>query len=157
MRYFYDTEFIEDGSTIDLISIGIVAEDGRELYMESAECNLTKASEWVQCNVMPYLSGRVYSRVMMATAVRDFCNSYEHGRPEFWGWYSAYDHVALCQLFGTMMDLPTGWPMYTRDLQQWADALGIAQLPEQPKDQHNALADARWNREVWGFLGGLRE
>lgn len=30
MRYFYDTEFIEDGHTIELISIGVVAEDGRE-------------------------------------------------------------------------------------------------------------------------------
>jgi hypothetical protein len=30
MRYWLDTEFIEDGKTIDLISIGIVAEDGRE-------------------------------------------------------------------------------------------------------------------------------
>jgi hypothetical protein len=29
MKYYYDTEFIEDGRTIDLISIGIVAEDGR--------------------------------------------------------------------------------------------------------------------------------
>lgn len=32
MRYFFDTEFYEDGKTIDLVSIGIVAEDGRELY-----------------------------------------------------------------------------------------------------------------------------
>lgn len=29
-RYFYDTEFIEDGHTIDLISIGIVADPGVE-------------------------------------------------------------------------------------------------------------------------------
>lgn len=32
MKFFYDTEFIEDGKTIDLISIGIVAEDGLEYY-----------------------------------------------------------------------------------------------------------------------------
>ncbi|RZL78642.1 MAG: hypothetical protein EOP32_21370 [Rhodococcus sp. (in: high G+C Gram-positive bacteria)] len=30
MRYFYDCEFIEDGRTIDLVSIGVVAEDGRQ-------------------------------------------------------------------------------------------------------------------------------
>ena len=35
MKYFYDTEFIEDGSTIELISIGVVAEDGREYYAVS--------------------------------------------------------------------------------------------------------------------------
>ena len=40
MRYFLDTEFIEDGKTIDLLSIGIVAEDGRELYLQNVECNL---------------------------------------------------------------------------------------------------------------------
>jgi 3' exoribonuclease, RNase T-like len=32
VKIFYDTEFIEDGRTIDLISIGMVAEDGREYY-----------------------------------------------------------------------------------------------------------------------------
>src|ERR1041384_3244006 len=28
-RYFFDTEFIEDGVTIDLVSIGVIDEDGR--------------------------------------------------------------------------------------------------------------------------------
>ena len=36
-RYFYDCEFIEDGRTIELISIGVVAEDGREFYAVSTE------------------------------------------------------------------------------------------------------------------------
>ena len=34
-RYFYDTEFIEDGTTIDLVSIGVVDETGREFYAVS--------------------------------------------------------------------------------------------------------------------------
>src|SRR5579885_769187 len=55
MRYFYDTEFIDDGERIDLISIGIVAEDGRELYLQSCEFNPKKASEWVRENVFPNL------------------------------------------------------------------------------------------------------
>ena len=37
MRYFYDTEFIDNGRIIDLISIGVAAEDGREFYAVSAE------------------------------------------------------------------------------------------------------------------------
>jgi hypothetical protein len=37
MKYFYDTEFIDDGHTINLISIGIVAEDGHEYYATSSE------------------------------------------------------------------------------------------------------------------------
>ncbi|MGH3782429.1 MAG: polyadenylate-specific 3'-exoribonuclease AS, partial [Pseudonocardiaceae bacterium] len=37
MRFFYDCEFIEDGVTIELISIGVVDEQGREYYAVSTE------------------------------------------------------------------------------------------------------------------------
>ncbi|MEM9213994.1 MAG: 3'-5' exoribonuclease [Cyanobacteria bacterium P01_F01_bin.150] len=52
MRYFLDTEFIEDGKTIDLISIGIVCEDGRELYLCNNDCKFWLANEWVWENVL---------------------------------------------------------------------------------------------------------
>ena len=45
MRYFYDTEFIENGRTIELISIGVVAEDGREFYAISTEFDASARSE----------------------------------------------------------------------------------------------------------------
>lgn len=61
MRYFLDCEFIEDGRTIDLISIGIVAEDGREYYAISNEFNERKASEWVQKNVLTSLPPRDFN------------------------------------------------------------------------------------------------
>jgi len=35
VRFFYDCEFIEDGRTIDLVSIGVVDEEGREFYAVS--------------------------------------------------------------------------------------------------------------------------
>jgi len=37
VRFFYDTEFIDNGRTIELISIGVVSEDGREYYAISTE------------------------------------------------------------------------------------------------------------------------
>ena len=40
-RYFYDCEFIEDGRTIDLVSIGVVDEHGREFYAVSTEFDPT--------------------------------------------------------------------------------------------------------------------
>jgi hypothetical protein len=46
MKYWMDTAFIERPYTIDLISIGLVAEDGREFYAESSEVDWTKASHW---------------------------------------------------------------------------------------------------------------
>lgn len=44
MKYFLDTEFIETVGHIELISIGIVSEDGRELYMANHDANLDKAA-----------------------------------------------------------------------------------------------------------------
>ena len=37
MRYFYDTEFIDNGRHIDLISIGVVADNGTEFYAVSKQ------------------------------------------------------------------------------------------------------------------------
>ena len=153
MRFWFDTEFIEDGKTIDLISIGIVSEDSREFYAESNECDLSRASPWVKENVIPHLvhghDGRVHmSRKGIANAVASFCGE----RPEIWAYYADYDWVAMCQLFGTMMDLPKTWPMYCRDVKQLCDSLGNPKLPEQGKGEHNALADARWTKLAWEFL-----
>jgi hypothetical protein len=192
MRYWYDTEFIEDGKTIDLISIGIVAEDGREYYAQSVEFDHRKASDWVKENVLAHLSicswanvtiegiaglyrtdkgyhkgsggqcidqqrGRIHTcpwrtRKQMKADILSFMDVEAYGTPELWAYYADYDHVAFCQLFGTMMDLPQGFPMYTRDIKQWADELDVSQLPEQEKDEHNALADARHNRVMWEHL-----
>src|SRR3712207_9345974 len=54
-RYFYDTEFIEDGTTIDLVSIGVVDETGREFYAVSTEFDPDKAIPWVRRNVLDQL------------------------------------------------------------------------------------------------------
>lgn len=152
-RYFIDTEFIENGSTIDLISIGIVAEDGREYYAESNEFDWGKASQWVRENVFPHLNAKfITPKYAIQQDILAFMDIEKYGKPELWGYYSAYDHVAFCQLFGTMMDLPKGFPMLTYDLKQWCDALGNPRLPKQEAGEHHALADARWNRLIWQFL-----
>lgn len=158
MRFWFDTEFIEDGKTIDLLSIGIVAEDGREFYAENDSADLSRGSDWVQHNVIAHLDWGKHgmSREQLRDAVRRFVSEYPitegPTKPEFWAYYADYDWVALCQLFGTMMDLPKGWPMYCRDVKQLCDDLGNPQLPKQNTTEHHALADAKWTREAWEFL-----
>ena len=158
MRYWYDTEFIESGPEhpIDLISIGIVCEDGRELYMQSAEFDAEKANEWVKENVLPHLlaSCLLTSRVAIRDAILAFMDVEKYGKPELWGWCSGYDWVALCQLFGTMMDIPAGWPHYVRDIQQVLDAYRITDdlLPQPDGQAHNALTDARQIQKIWVML-----
>lgn len=150
MKIFFDTEFIEDGRTIDLISIGMVREDGATLYFENNECDYARASEWVRENVLSHLAGpRVQAdRASIARNVLEFVGE----KPEFWAYYADYDWVALCQLYGTMVRLPKGWPMYCRDVKQWCDALGSPKLPKQKSEEHNALFDALWTHEAYEFL-----
>lgn len=158
MRYFLDTEFIESGpkKPIQLISIGIVAEDGREYYAVSSEFNPDDASQWVRDNVLSHLGdSKPRPLTNIAAAIQAFVGC-TGTKPEFWGYYADYDWVVLAQIFGTMMDLPKGFPMYCRDLKQLCDDLGNPKLPEQGKGEHNALADACWNMKAYEFLTGLR-
>ena len=148
MKFWFDTEFIEDGKTIDLLSIGIVAEDGRTFYAEPMEANHDAASDWVKNNVLPYLKGPRIPRNIIAKNLIDFMGE----NPEIWAYYADYDWVALCQLFGTMMELPSTWPMYCRDVKQLCDSLGNPTLPKQNTTEHHALNDALWTRDAWLFL-----
>ena len=150
MRYFLDTEFIEDGKTIDLISIGIVLEDGREYYAENEECDLLKASEWVKENVLKNLRGGQFIKKKKQIAHEIICFIDEN--PEFWGYFADYDWVVFCQLFGTMMDLPKNFPMYCRDIKQLIDDNPSKVLLPPCRGEHNALNDARWNKEVFQYL-----
>ena len=167
MKYFYDTEFHEDGSTIDLISIGIVAEDGREYYAVNSDMDHDRiaTNDWLCQNVVPhppltrdkptksFASNRwlwaldkrsvlVKPKWVIANEVREFLLGCPN-EPELWADFGAYDHVALAQLFGKMVYLPKGLPMYTREFQQRLDALGRPQMPERIAGEHNALDDAR--------------
>lgn len=143
MKYFIDTEFIESFHKpmfgkrrhfIDLISIGIVAEDGREYYAISKEYNFKDASEWVQENVITqiyreqtpvwkqqYMDLKTFHKYIpdgktnstIAHDIINFCGATNFinvdgvtEQSEFYGYYSDYDWVLFCSLFGTMMNLP---------------------------------------------------
>jgi hypothetical protein len=180
-RYFYDTEFLEDGRTIDLISIGIVADDdGREYYAVQQQTRKQwkrlHRHDWLRKNVLPGLprihgdrrfhvpyrsnplaldfdAPEMKPREQIRVEVRDFILA-GGSDVELWADYAAYDHVALCQLFGTMMDLPGGMPMWTHDFQQEWERLGRPELPQQPSGWHNALADARHLKTQFDALDG---
>lgn len=271
MKYFLDTEFLEGkqryrrafwealtatriytNPTIDLISIGIVAEDGREYYAISKEFNLREAWNrydlklegnnmvkvfWVRDNVLlPIYLDKVHGDMRnvspfsysamkgviegfgktnkkIAEEIIEFINSEPvkqtgtahtvsqlkeesvadlrrgYLKPEFYGYYASYDWVVFCWMFGKMLDLPKGFPMYCRDIKQELDrkveilrqkhipVLGypdpikdhgrplpfkealrvIKDRPDYPKETnaHNALSDAKWNKELYDFIQKL--
>lgn len=214
MKYFLDTEFVEGTQaktflgfkigetkpTIDLISIGIVAEDGREYYAISKDFNLKEAwnryqqgnqyrnGEWIKeywlrenvlypifvelfkkenqytwdsdygniGNFMHHMerSGKafdIFERLItrygktnkeIAIEIQKFVCDLEgkkagyipdpkkitndyflprsafYIKVEFYADYCSYDWVVFCWLFGKMIDLPKGFPMYCNDIQQ---------------------------------------
>lgn len=150
MRIHFDTEFIEDGHTIDLLSIGMVR-DVATYYAEPAETDRSKASPWVVANVLPHLNGPVKPRAQIAAEIVEFAGA----DPEFWAYFCAYDWVALCQLYGTMIDLPDGWPRWCRDVRQEADRHGFDGLNQRVPmvgEKHDALAYAYWTRRAHLWL-----
>jgi hypothetical protein len=183
-RYFYDCEFLEDGSTIDLISIAIVCEDGRELYAINQDADWYRISKhpWLMKNVVPHLParldrmpglmphredtlvldpslwhrGEIKTRAKIAEWVEAFITG-DRAENELWADFGAYDHVALCQLFGTMMDLPPGIPMWTHDLQQIWEQAGRPALPATEFVQHDALDDARRLKAQYDALTRISE
>jgi hypothetical protein len=278
-QIYYDLEFLEGSQTerflgipygktkptIDLISIGLVEDGFRELYLISKDFNLREAWNrydmkpdieeggykkvyWIRENVIrpiylelhekeygPAIIGELDYGMMkhlinkygktnaqIAFEVVNFAHGYNNmgnwtGSTEeyyqtiikqtpkipieLYGYYSAYDHVGLCWLFGVMNDLPDGFPMFTIDLKQMLDGrveqlkwmylrdtwnnsrmsvhtIGKEGEPHQEKDryatfdeklkrvkelreyprqtnEHNALADAKWNRELHKFIQSL--
>jgi hypothetical protein len=154
-RYFYDCEFIEDGRIVDLVSIGVVDEFGREFYAVSTEFDDSRAVPWVRRNVLdrlPSPSDKAWrSRERIRTDLYAFLTEPIRDRNEqmeLWAWYAAYDHVALAQLWGAMPALPREIPRFTKDLRQRWDDLGRPPLP-QMEGRHDALVDARHNLARW--------
>ena len=181
MLYFYDCEFLEDGYTIELVSIGIAAEDGRNYYAVNRNVRWERVARpefaWVRENVWPHLpvshTGSLSinrnhqdskDKDVIAKEVQEFLlhESTPDGqvpRIELWGEYPAYDHVVLCQLWGRMIELPSGIPMRTNCLVQLAESMGVSekQLPQQnPDTQHHAMHDALHNLEVYKALRPAR-
>lgn len=272
MNYYIDTEFLEGPQkekfpislfrketkpTIDIISIGIVAEDGREYYAISKDFNLKEAWNrfdlkddydvngdlvknikkvyWIRENVLKLIwrelifkadecwgmsnkQTEVYYKEILTGAydhhftfkslkaliekygktnkeiaqeIKIFVanrpdnkthkdvleNEYLREKPTFYAYYADYDWVAFCWLFGKMMDLPNGFPMYCRDLKQMLDEkiekINYSRLdktsplvttesmknnnPLYPKqeNEHSAICDARWNKKLHEFLKSI--
>jgi hypothetical protein len=157
-RFFYDCEFEETLTEgIKLISIGMVDEFGNELYLINSEYDWsTCRNEWLIENVKPFIDNAPEylkcTKVTMIDKLLTFMKPALNKDIKLYGYYSAYDHVCFCQIFGLMKDLLAGLPMFTHDLKQVLDYLNIDSyqgLLEGPIDEHDALCDAKWNLKLY--------
>lgn len=176
MKYFLDCEFYEDGKTIDMVSIGVVAEDGREFYAVNADFEFDRIysgvtaeqwqkTAWLRDNVMGQIDR---AKAIPASCIRDQLRDFVLFQPEqdgfvpawypveFWGYFAASDWVCLYQLWGRLLDLPKQFPKWCRDIKQLQHALSdeygnLPQLPFDPKI-HHALRDAKWQKIAYDTL-----
>jgi len=141
MRIWFDTEFVDTGDRIILISIGLVREDDEMFYaeLETPEtlCN-HPVSQWVKDHVYPQLNGKT-STFWSRRAAADHIKGFVENRPEFWAYVADYDWVALSQLYGPLVNRPTGWPWTAFDAYQLAD---FQKYVVKPDKAHHALSDA---------------
>jgi len=170
-HFFYDTEFMEyaEGgeSEIELISLGIVDEAGREFYAINKDADLSKANAFVRENVLPHLPDRSDPAWMRPQEIAEKALAFltpDNRPPHMWSWYGAYDYVVFCGLYGPMVNLPEPLQKYVKDLKAFLPFFEAASgreisAPEKPENAHDALADARWLRSFWGNVeaacGGL--
>ncbi len=165
-RMYLDTEFIDDGKRLYLISIGVctdVDQPKHEFYAEvhDSEIPWYLASPWVLEHVRPLLIGddcQLPKRQLAAQLATFVAERAGMGDPlEWWTHCGSYDWVVTSQLYGPLVERPRGWPFNTFNIEQYAHHRGVpmkavkAAVPD-PRENHNALADARWNRAVVHFL-----
>jgi hypothetical protein len=159
-KFFYlDTEFHEDGRIIDLISIGVVSEEGKEFYRISTEFSPNNCNLFVREKVLPQLGGGVWkNKKQIAADLVKFLKIREDDQDiQFVGYYADYDHVVLAQLFGRMVDMPSNINYFTLDIKQEAvmNDIDLSKIPNE--DEHNALADARWNKRAWEYIQKVKK
>lgn len=143
MRYFYDAEFTDLAKDAGLISIGIVSEDGAEIYIELADGWTPAAcSEWVHENVLPLIGhGEQLRRVPAAQRILDWLidQAGEHGECELFA-DSTWDQFFLRPLLALATPKVRGVPLQFLTLPAGDDS---------GDNRHHALEDARALRATW--------
>jgi hypothetical protein len=165
MKYFIDTEYafgtlLGMSGIITPISIGIVAEDGREFYRVHVTpvrdaLAIGNLPPFVRAHVLPVIEmpgndGLIGSDyVMPLAAIADDLRFFiGNDTPEWWGDWADFDYVVLSIIMGGFDAWPEGWPMFIHDLQQTPEGRE-ASGSVQSAIPHNALADARAVRNAF--------
>ena len=154
--YVVDAEFIDGDLEIDLVSLAVVADDGREFYAVSNEFDPSRANHFVATTVLPQLEAPGDPVWMSRQEIKDgllvFVGS---TTPRFWSWGGLpYDWMVIAQLFGVDERMPDGWLSTGYDITLLVNRAGFStdpldpRLPQHTGAAHHALADAHWAQAV---------
>lgn len=146
MLLFLDTEFTDFIDT-DLISIGIVSEDGREFYAERTDFNRGTCSDFVKAAVLPLLGSEaafVGTEAELSAALKK--------------WLAQFNEVEICvdysvdfELFSYLVRDPEtlALPVGIKWRNIWSEIAAVdieSYWRENGRRAHHALHDARANK-----------
>lgn len=122
MKIFFDTEFTGLHQQTTLISIGLVAEDGRSFYAELTDYDQSQIDDWLKENVINNLllnsnewDGMEYFGINQEDAVKGDTETVrkwlttwltQFDGVEIWSDCLSYDWVLFCQIFGHAFSIP---------------------------------------------------
>lgn len=156
---FLDTEFSSlDPYKGEILSIGLIKENGEELYLELKYKG--KTDKWVKENILPNLKQKKISREEAKKQIKKFIG---RTKPYLVAFVNQFDVVYMHKLFGkedfnnTFFWIPIDFASilyakgydpeeYYNNQKEFVKKLGIN--PDKYK-QHNALDDAKLLKEVY--------
>lgn len=170
MRIFLDTEFTGLHQNTTLISIGCVAEDGKQFYGEFKDFDGRQVDKWLAENVLAHLwydfgipeewreiwypacpEGWLYVSgisAYIASELKEWLSQFD--MVEIWSDCLAYDWVLFCNLFGGAFSVPKNVYYIPFDLATLLKIKGIDPDINREEyaglsggDKHNALWDAK--------------
>ena len=105
MKIFLDTEFTGLHQNTTLVSIGMVAEDNRELYCELNDYDNSQIDNWLKENVIKNLKGKIsVNTYQLKNIIESFIEPYD--KVEIWGDCLSYDWVLFNQIWGHAFNIP---------------------------------------------------
>jgi len=162
LSVFFDTEFTKFRTVDDepkLISIGLVAEDGREFYAELLDTwDISDCSQFVISVVLELLDNEEYVKEAdLAVKLKDWIESLGAGEVVLRCDSPAYDWPFVAELFQFY-----GWPANLRrkcgtvyfdnDRQSHRYRSGLSVFwKDNAERMHHALVDARSMRFAWKY------
>ncbi|QXN70056.1 hypothetical protein INTERNEXUS_15 [Bacillus phage vB_BspM_Internexus] len=173
-KIFFDTEFTGLHQETSLISIGLVAENGRSFYAEFNDYNKDQVDEWLQENVIDKLLYNGYNQfnnfksnrddytVTMKGNSKEIKEALETWLEQFdyidmWSDCLSYDWILFNNLFGSAFDIPDNINYIPFDICTLFKILDIDPdinreeyigLPFS-ENKHNALHDAKVIKECY--------
>lgn len=177
MNVYFDTEFtgLHKGTT--LISIGLIASNGKKFYAEIIDYDRSQVNDWIKENVI--------NNLWAVSKTIDECSKFEYyhlGTKEqiaqkLKEWFlefdsvqlisdvAHFDMVLLIDLFGGAFDLPKNVNPSCHDINQdIAKFLGVTEREAfdvsrecflgicLSSEKHNALYDAEIIKEIYEFI-----